>query len=165
MPRSGPRLRIREPPVHRATQGPPCYALRGATIAGVGIDHAGPSALGAQQHQRPGAGAQGRRPRPPLPPGPLPPQRRHPQIGLCLQGILSLERMVGVDMFSVWGFLAISLESCLINDYGICLDSPLLGHHGCHRRCTGLSRSVRWTEALEISGSLDDFMHLLPIIY
>ena len=79
MPRRVPRLRIREPPVHCATQGPPGYALRGAALEGMGVAHGGAPALGAQQLLRPCAGAQGRRPRPPLPPGPLPPQRRHPQ--------------------------------------------------------------------------------------
>ena len=79
MPRSGPGLRIPEPPVHCATQGPPSHALRWAAVEGVGIAHGGPPALGAQQHQRQGAGALDRRPRPPLPPSPLPPQRRHHQ--------------------------------------------------------------------------------------
>jgi len=46
---------------------------------GVGIEHGGAPALRAQQHLRPGARAQGRQPRPPLPPSPLPPQRRNPQ--------------------------------------------------------------------------------------
>jgi hypothetical protein len=79
MPRSEPRLRIPEPPAHRATQGPPSYALRRATVAGLDIEHGGPPTLGAQQPQRSGAVAQGRRPRPPLPLSPLPHQRRHPQ--------------------------------------------------------------------------------------
>jgi len=84
--RSEPRSRIREPPVHSATQAPPSHALRGATDEGVGIDHGGAPTLGAQQHQRPGARAQGRRPRHPLPPCPLPPQRRHPQAGAGAAG-------------------------------------------------------------------------------
>ena len=42
--------RIRELPAHRATQGPPSHALRGATFDGVGIDHGDAPALGAQQH-------------------------------------------------------------------------------------------------------------------
>ena len=49
MPRSGPGSRIREPPVHCATRGPPSHALRGATVEGVGIAHGGAPALGADR--------------------------------------------------------------------------------------------------------------------
>ena len=49
MPRSGPGSRIREPPVHCATRGPPSHALRGATDEGVGIAHGGAPALGADR--------------------------------------------------------------------------------------------------------------------
>ena len=45
----------------------------------MGIAHGGAPSLRAKQHLQPGAGAQGRRPRPPLPPGPLPPLCQHPQ--------------------------------------------------------------------------------------
>ena len=79
-------MRIREPPVSGATQGPPSHALRVATVDGVGIAHGGPPALGAQQHLRQGASPQGCRPQPPLPPGPLPPQRRHSQAGAGAAG-------------------------------------------------------------------------------
>ena len=47
MSRSGPGLRIQELPVRCATQGPPSYALRGANVEGVGIDHGCAPALGA----------------------------------------------------------------------------------------------------------------------
>ena len=50
------------------------------------IEHGGAPTLGAQQHLRPGAVAQGLRPRPPHPPGPLSPQRRHPQAGAGAAG-------------------------------------------------------------------------------
>lgn len=102
MTRSEPRSRIREPPVHSATQAPPSHALRGATDEGVGIDHGGAPTLGAQQHQRPGARAQGRRPRHPLPPCPLPPQRRHPQAGAGAAGDsgLGADGMGGLGEFS-----------------------------------------------------------------
>ena len=81
MPRGGPGWRLLKLPVHCATQCPPTHALRGATVDGLGIAHGGPPAPGDQQHQRPAAFAQGRQPRPPLPPGPLPPQRRNAQAG------------------------------------------------------------------------------------
>ena len=86
MSRSGTGLRIREPPVSGAKQGSPTHALRGATVDGVDIAHGGAPALGAQQPQRLGAGAQDRRPRLPLPPGPLSPQRRHSQAGARAAG-------------------------------------------------------------------------------
>jgi hypothetical protein len=95
MPRIEPRSRIRDQPVHSATQAPASHALQGATVEGVSIAHGGPPALGVQQQQRFGGVAQGRRPLPPLPPGPLPPQRRYAQAGAGLLGILSLERMGG----------------------------------------------------------------------
>ena len=47
------------------------------------------------------------------------------KLGLGLLGIPSLERMVGVDTNSVWGFLAIRLESCLFHVHGIFMVSPL----------------------------------------
>ena len=94
MPRSEPRSRIREQPVHCATQGPPGYALRGATVEGVGIAYGAPPAPGAQQHQRPNAGAQDRPLCPPLLPSPLPPQLRHPQAGAARDSELGADGMV-----------------------------------------------------------------------
>ena len=86
MPRSGPGSRIREPPAHCATQGPLSHALGGATVEGAGKYYGGALALMPPPHLRPAAGAQGSRPRPPLPPSPLPPQRRHPQAGAGAAG-------------------------------------------------------------------------------
>jgi hypothetical protein len=90
MPLGRLRLRIREPPAHRAKQALPIYALQGATVAGVCIDHGGPPALRAQQHQRPA----------PVPktagPSRLTPCRLSAvtlKLGLGLLGIPSLERM------------------------------------------------------------------------
>ena len=116
--RSWTGLRIREPPVSGATQGPPSHALRVVTVDGVGIAHGGPPALGAQQLLRPGARAQGRQPRPPLPPSPLPPQCRHPQAGTAGDSELGADGRGGIRGIADDGFLAISRESCLIHAHG-----------------------------------------------
>ena len=67
----------------------------------MGIEHGGAPALGAQQLLRPGARAQGRQPRPPLPPSPLPHQRRHPLAGAGAAG----DSELGADVS--WGIRGI----------------------------------------------------------
>ena len=49
------------------------------------------------------------------------------KLGPVLLAIPSLERMGGGDRNSAYGFLAIRLESCLINAHGFCMVSPLRG--------------------------------------
>ena len=127
MPSSGTGLRIRESSVHFASQDPPSHALQGAAVEGVAKAHGGAPALAAQQPQRPAACAQDRRPRPPFPPDPLPPQGRHPQAGPGAAGDSEPGADGRGDRNSDCSFLAIMLESCLIHVYGFCMVLPMWG--------------------------------------
>ena len=105
----------------------------------MGIDHGCALALMPPPHLRPTAGAQGRRPRPPLPPGSLPPQRRYTQAGAGAgaagDSVLGADVGGGIRGILDGGFLAIRLESCLIHAHGIFKDSPLWGQ--CSRSAAG----------------------------
>ena len=74
----------------------PATHSKAAAPEGVCIAHGGAPAFGAQQHQRPGACAQGR---PPSPPGALPLQRRHPQTGAAGDSELGADGRVAALKF------------------------------------------------------------------
>ena len=103
MPRGEPRSRIRKPPVHCATQGPPVHASKGAPVEGVGIAHGGAPARWPPQHLR----------QVPVPKaaGPFPRSRLvlcrlsavSLKLGLGLLGIPSLERIGAAGCVGVGG--------------------------------------------------------------
>ena len=120
MPSSGPGWVIREPTVHCATQGLPGYALQGATVEGVVIAHGGPPALGAQQHQRLGAGAQGRQPRPP----PAAPAPTPSSSALACWGFRAWS---GLERLGAWRLDVGSSQRPAASNPFACLGSPYLG--------------------------------------
>ena len=124
MPRSEPRSRVREPPVHCATQGPPSHALRAAALRAwvyptVALPPLGPSSLN-DQLPVPKAAGPARRTL-------CRPSADTLKLGRVLLGIPRLERMGGGDRNSDCGFLAIRLESCLIHAHGFCMALPMWG--------------------------------------